>query len=146
MALTIEETILIAAPPEAVWRLLSDPRTWRLWWPGCVDAETGDRKTLHDGSELRLAVRLGWITCRFRTRVNAATTGKTLVWTGQGAGVTGVHAFYLDPRPNGTSVRQQERFSGAGVLLFRLLRFDRATAAMFRANLRGLKRMAERGA
>lgn len=143
--LTIEETILIAAPPDAVWRLLADLHTWRHWWPGCLEAETSDRKTLRDGSEFRLLLKLGWFKSRFRPRVNAATVGKTLVWTGQGAGVTGVHAFYLDPRPNGTFVRQQERFSGAGVLLFRLLRLDRATQAMFRANLKGLKRMTERG-
>ena len=143
--LTIEETILVAAPPESVWKLLTDLHTWRLWWPNCLEAETRDKKTLHDGSEFMMRLRLGWLNTRFRPRVNAATAPKHLVWTGRGAGVTGLHVFFLDPKPNGTFVRQIENFDGPGLLLFRLLRFDHATRRMFKANLRGLKRLAERG-
>ncbi len=144
--LQIEETIHIAAPPEVVWKFLVDPRSWQHWWPGCRDAETRDRKTLHDGSSFVLAVHLGWLTLRFNAQVEAATAPRALIWTASGAGVTGRHAFYLDAKPNGTFVREQESFSGAGVLLFRLLRFDAASRRMFQQNLRGLKRIAERSA
>jgi carbon monoxide dehydrogenase subunit G len=144
--LQIEESILIAAPPEVVWKHLAEPRGWRHWWPGCLEAETRDRKTLHDGSELRLALRLGWLTLKFSARVEAATPPRTLLWQGSGGGVTGRHAFYLEARPNGTFVRQQESFTGAGVLLFRLARFDAASRKMFQQNLKGLKRICERSA
>ncbi len=144
MAFSIQESILIAAPPETVWRPLADPYTWPTWWPGCRDAAAKDRKPLHDGSELRLVLRLGWITMPLAPRVEIATSGRALVWVGRGAGLTGRHAFYLDPQPNGTLVRQHESFSGPGLLLFRLLRLDVATRKMFRANLKGLKRTAER--
>jgi uncharacterized protein YndB with AHSA1/START domain len=142
--LTIDETILIAAPPEAVWKLLVDPNTWRHWWPGCLEAETKDRKMLHDGSELALRLKLGWIVLRTRPKVDAATPPKSLVWTGRSAGVIGRHAFYLDPKPSGTFVRQQQTFHGPGLVIYRLLRLDRAAQRMFHANLRGLKRFAER--
>ena len=144
-SLSIEETILIAAPPETVWRLLTDLHTWRHWWPGCLEAEAGDRKKLHDGSEFKLVLRLGFLNLKFRPRVAAASVDKSLVWSGRSAGVVGRHAFYLEAKPNGTFVRQQESFHGGGVLFYRLLRLDRATQRMFRANLKGLKRMAERG-
>ena len=144
--LTIEESILIAAPPESIWKLLVDLHSWRLWWPNCLEAETRDRKTLHDGSEFLLRLKLGWLKTKFKPRVNAATAPKLLVWTGRGAGLTGLHSFHLDPKPNGTFVRQIENFDGPGLLLFRLLRLDRATREMFQKNLRGLKRMAERAA
>lgn len=143
--LSIEASIHIAAPPETVWKLLADPHTWRHWWPGCVEAEAKDRKTLRDGSELKLVLRLAWLTTRVRPKVDAANAPKALVWTGRAAGITGRHAFYLEARPNGTFVRQQESFSGPGVLFFRLLFLDRATRRMFQANLKGLKRLAERG-
>ena len=145
MSLSIEETIHVAAPPESVWKLLVDLHTWRHWWPNCLEAETKDRKTLHDGSEFTLRLKLGLLQTKFRPKVDAATPPKHLVWTGRGAGVTGRHAFYLDAKPNGTFVRQQEKFDGPGVVLFRLLRLDRATRTMFQKNLRGLKRLAERG-
>jgi hypothetical protein len=144
VSLTIEETILVAAPPEAVWRLLADTHSWRLWWPACLEAESKDRKLLRDGSEFRLLLRLGWLNFRVHPRVEAATAPRSLVWTGTGAGITGRHAFYLDAKPAGTFVRQQETFTGPGLVLFRLLRLDRATQRMFHANLRGLKRLAER--
>ena len=144
MSATIEETIQIATAPEVVWKLLVDTHTWPHWWPGCLEAETKDRKQLHDGSEFTLLLKLGWINFRVQPKVNGATAPKSLVWTGRGAGVTGRHAFYLDARPAGTFVRQQETFHGPGVLPFRLLRLDHATRRMFHANLRGLKRLAER--
>lgn len=140
---TIDETILIAAPPETVWKLLADPRSWRHWWPGCLDAETKDRKTLHDGSEIALRLRFGWLVVPLRPRVDAATPPKSLVWTGRGFGVAGRHAFYLEAKPSGTFVRQQETFHGPAAALYRLLGLERLTRKMFRANLRGLKRFAE---
>ena len=143
--LQIEETIHIAAPPEVVWKYLADPRSWPHWWPGCREAETRDKKTLHDGSVLKVALRLGWLTLKFTARVEATTPLRTLLWEASGGGVTGRHAFYLDARPNGTFVRQQESFTGAGVLFFRLARLDAASRRMFQQNPRGLKRVCERG-
>ncbi len=144
MALEIAESIQVGTPPEAVWKLLADPTTWPIWWPGCRDAAAHDRKILRDGSQLKLALRLGWIILPLAARVELATPGRALIWVGRGAGVVGRHAFYLDARPNGTLVRQHEAFSGPGVLVFRLLRLDAATRRMFRDNLKGLKRAAER--
>jgi carbon monoxide dehydrogenase subunit G len=142
--LRIEESIHIAAGPEIVWRFLADPRSWQHWWPGFREGETKDRKALHDGSELKLGLHLGWVTIRFAVRVEAMTPPRSLLWVARGAGVVARHAFYLDARPNGTFVRQQQDLSGAGLLFFRLGRFDAATRRMLQQNLRGLKRMAER--
>jgi len=145
-SLRIEESIQIAAAPEIVWKCLADPRSWKHWWPGCREAETRDRKPLHDGSLFSVAQHLGWITLRFSARVEAATAPRSLHWVASAGGFSGRHAFHLDARPNGTFVRQHESFSGPGVLLFRLARFDVATRRMFQQNLKGLKRMAERSA
>jgi hypothetical protein len=91
-------------------------------------------------------VHLGWLTVKFTARVEAATAPRTLLWEASGGGVTGRHAFYLEARPSGTFVRQQESFTGFGVLFFRLMRFDAASRRMFQQNLRGLKRICERSA
>ncbi len=118
MALTtlaIEESIHIAAAPEIVWRFLAEPRSWQHWWTGCRGAETQDRKTLHDGSQLLLALHLGWMTWKFTVRIGAMTANRSLAWAGKGGGVGSRHAFYLDAKPNGTFVRQQATFSGPGV-------------------------------
>lgn len=144
MSLRIEETTHIAAPPESVWKFLADLHSWQHWWPGCREAEAKDRKPLHDGSSFLLAVHLGWLTVKFDARVEAATPPRSLLWVASGGGVTARHAFYLDAKPNGTFVRQQESLSGPGLLFFRLARFDAASRRMFQHNLRGLKRIVER--
>ncbi len=144
--LAIDESIQIAAAPETVWRFLADPQSWTHWWPGCRAVQTKDRKTLHDGSQFDLDLHLGWLTLKFTARVEAATPQRQLIWTGRGGGLSGRHAFYLDAKPNGTFVRQQETLTGAGVLLFRLLRLDVASRRMFQGSLRGLKRIVERAA
>ncbi len=145
MATTIEESILVRVPAESVWRALENPWSWPQWWPGCLEARTEDRKPMREGGRLHLVLRPGWVTLTFRPTVDVLQPGRALIWTGRGAGVTGRHAFYLEPAPGGLRVRQREDFSGPGVALLALLGQLSATRRMFRENLKGLKRVAERG-
>ena len=144
MPLLIEESIRIGAAPETIWKFLSEPQSWRFWWPNCRLAETMDRRPLRDGSQLELVLELGLFPITFRPTVEVAQPNRALLWVGRGLGVTSRHAFYLEPKPNGTEVRQRETIEGWGVPLFRLLRLQHATAVMFKQNLRGLRKMAER--
>lgn len=144
MALVLEESAVAGAPAEAVWRLVCDPTTWRLWWPGCLEAETKDRRPLHDGSQLRLVVKPSWIAIRFALRVEVATPPRALILAGQGAGMAIRHSFFFETRPAGTLVRERQELSGWGLAPFRLLRQEVATGARLRENLKGLKRLAER--
>jgi uncharacterized protein YndB with AHSA1/START domain len=145
MPLAIEETTLVGAPPEAIWRLLEDSYHWNLWWREVLESEPLDRKPLHDGSRLRLLVQPSWIPIRYRPVVEVATPNRALIWSAPGGGMTTRHAFYLEPKPNGTLVRQRQDLSGWGLLPFRLLRLHHATRRMLHDNLRGLKKLAERG-
>lgn len=145
MPTTIEESIRITAPPETVWRLLENPWGWQQWWPACRDARTEDRKPLRDGSRLYLVLRPGWLTMTFRPVVDVFQPGRALIWTGNGLGVRGRHSFFLEAVPGGTRLRQREELSGPGLVLMALLGQLHATRRMFRENLKGLKRVAERG-
>jgi hypothetical protein len=80
-----------------------------------------------------------------RPAVEVARPPKTLIWSVRLLGTAGRHAFYLEPRPNGTLVRERLNLDGGGLTLLRLLRFDRALAVSIHDNLRGLRRLAERG-
>jgi len=144
MALTLEDTTLVGASPEAIWKLATDPTCWRYWWPGCLEAEAGDRKPLHDGSQLRLVVKPSWIAIRYRARVEISTPPRALIWSARGGGLAVRHHLYLDAKPSGTLVRHREDFAGWGLAPFRLLRLDVATRRMSREALKGLKKLAER--
>ena len=144
MPLTLEDSVHIGAPAESVWRLLADPASWRFWWPHCSSAEAADRRPLRDGSRLEISLQPGLVPYTVRAEVEVAQPGRALIWRATTFGTRGRHAFYLEPRPNGTRVRESGTYEG-NLLLFRLLRRDVATAKMFHGNLRGLKRAAERG-
>ena len=144
MPLTIEHTVRIGAPPESIWRLLVDPNSWRYWWPNLRDVETADRKPLREGSTLAIGLQMGLLPITLQARVEMMREAKALHWTVSRLGVTGRHAFYLEPRRSGTAVIRREQLTGPGLLFFRLLRMDHATAVMFRESLKGLKKLVER--
>ena len=103
MALLIEESIRVGAAPETIWKFLSEPQSWRYWWPNCRLAETADRRPLRDGSQLELVLELGLFPITFRPTVEVAQPNRALLWVGRGFGVTGRHAFYLEQKSNGRS-------------------------------------------
>ncbi len=144
MPLLIEESARIGAAPETVWKLLSEPKTWRYWWPGVKQAESADRQALHDGSHFELALELGPFSVTLRPTVEVAQPNRALLWVSRSMGVERRHAFYLESGAHGTTVRQRGTFAGGGMPLFRLLRLHHAYAVMFRKSLSGLRKMAER--
>ena len=96
MALSIEESVQVATSPGVVWKLLSDPRTWMLWWPSCLEAEALDKKLLRDGSKLRLVLQPSFLRFGVTATVEVATADRALLWRGAAWGVEGRHAFYLE--------------------------------------------------
>jgi carbon monoxide dehydrogenase subunit G len=144
LSLAIEESIVVGARPEAVWRLISDPVSWRFWWPKCRSAETVDRKPLREGSELVLVLELGLLPINWHAKVEVMQPNRALMLDGHGFGVRGRHAFYLEEKRNGTQVREREAFEGWGLIPFQLLGLAHGTSVMFKENLKGLRKMAER--
>jgi hypothetical protein len=142
--LALEQSILVGAAPEKIWRLISEPASWRFWWPQCKAAETADRRPLHDGSRVEIQLHGGLLPWTARAEAEVVQRERALLLRYVTLGTTLRLGFYLDARPNGTAVR--ERLAGEGsLLLYRLLRRDLAAAKSIHDNLRGLKRAAERG-
>ena len=144
MALLIEESTRVAAPPDAVWKLLSEPKSWRYWWPGVRAAESSDRRPLHDGSTFEVTIALGPFPVTLRPTVEVAQPNRALLWVSRSLGVERRHAFYIETGAQTTSVRQRCTFAGVGMPLFRLLGLPQAYSEMFRKSLSGLRKMAER--
>jgi hypothetical protein len=144
LALLVEESAHIRAAPETIWKYLSEPQSWRFWWPNCKQAETADRRPLHDGSSFELTLDLGPFTVTQRPTVEMAQPNRALMWVARSMGVTRRHAFYIEPGKNGVTVRERCTFEGWGMPLFRFLGLQQRSSEMFRGNLRGLRKMAER--
>ncbi len=107
-----ETGIFIAASPERVWMLLTDPEAHAAWNP-MMQAVKG---SFTPGRRVRLTMRTpSGGTMRFRPRVLVADPGRELRWLGR-LGLPrlfdGEHYFRLIPEAGGTRLIQGERFRG----------------------------------
>lgn len=106
--------LMVAAPPEIVWEVLSGLSRWPDWNPDVksvsVDGPIGP------GTVFRWKAGPSNITSTLR-EVDAP---RTLGWTGSSMGIHAGHAYRLEPRVGGTLVWTRESWDG---LLPSLLRW-----------------------
>ncbi|EKV31999.1 hypothetical protein C882_3063 [Caenispirillum salinarum AK4] len=143
MALTIEQSVDIAAPSGTVWRVLADTDSYATWNP-FIQSLSG---RLEPGARLTARICLpGRPPIVFRPRVLVATPDRELRWLGRMAlpGLfDGEHWFTISPRtPSTCRFTQGECFRGLLVPAFTRT-LPETTAGAFRAMNQALKQRAE---
>jgi uncharacterized protein YndB with AHSA1/START domain len=134
-----EREIEIAAPPEAVWEVLTDFARWPQWNPEVKSMSF--EGPLAPGSVFRWKAGPGTIV----STVEEIDRPRYVRWRGRTMTIGAVHEWRVEERDGGTHVETEESFSG---VLARLLRgslqkqLDRALDE----GLGHLKREAERRA
>ena len=113
---SIEARLVIAAPPEAVWKVLTDTDNYSAWNPIFVTL-TGE---VRPGSDLALEMTLeDGQTSQITVSVDAIEEFRSIQ---QSAGVpcilTAHHEWRLEPIEEGTLVVQHETYRGVGVLFY----------------------------
>jgi uncharacterized protein YndB with AHSA1/START domain len=102
----VEAEIEIAAPPEAVWEVLTDLARWPSWNPDVKSMSF--EGAVAEGSEFRWKAGPGTITSTLRRVERPRLIG----WTGRTLGTNAVHVYRLEPRDGGTRVHTEESFAG----------------------------------
>lgn len=113
MERTVRTGIVIDAPPEQVWLVLTGFGGHVAWNP-CLRTIDGEAKPKHS---LRITIRFGWLPpIRFRARIDRFSRNEILGWRAAfflGL-LTGRHWFELQPLDAGkTLFIHAESFSGA---------------------------------
>lgn len=130
-------SVQIAAPPEKIWALLTDPASWPEWEPNCtrIDGQiaVGQQLTVHT----KLSDRA------FPARVTSMDPPTSMVWSwGMPLGMfKGERTFRLTPKDGGTEVYCGEEFSGWALFAFGRMVPDLTEA--FQQFAQGLKARAE---
>jgi len=141
----IRTEIDIAAPPEAVWDVLSRLDAWSEWNP--VIAGVTLRGPLREGTRGTLTIALPAPLGRQTLTVQLVTVrpSQELAWRGGVAGVIqGVHGFRLEPTARGTRLVHTEVFAGVlAPVLVRLIRGQLGKG--YRRLNQGLRNRCERG-
>ena len=103
--------IVIAAPPENVWRWLIRAALWPQWYPNSSDIHFISTS----GPDLRERTRFRWNTFGFRItcKVLEFEPCARLAWEAEGIGIDAYHAWLLTPlEGGGTHVLTQETQHG----------------------------------
>ena len=113
---SVRAEILIQAPPEEVWAVITDPTSYPEWNPIFVSYD-GE---FAQGNQIALQLKMGE-----SDPVSVQVEVKDFVpkqWIHQGGGIllilTYDHNWYLEALPEGTKVTQYEYYTGVYVLFW----------------------------
>ena len=105
--------VLIEAPVERVWGLLSDAPGWGAWATDIHDVRVDSTVTVD--------ARFAWANGKARVRSTFAVVdaGRELTWTGVSSGAKAVHRHVLETTDDGaTRVFSEESMAGPLLVLF----------------------------
>ena len=103
---TAEGEVLIAAPPETVWAVISDLPSWPTW-NAAVKSMTFEG-SLEPGSTFRWKSGSASLV----STLKSVEAPREIGWTGISMGIHAVHVFHFDPSNGGTRARSAESFRG----------------------------------
>ena len=103
----------IAAPPDAVWEVLTAFERWPSWLRDVKSMSI--EGPVAAGTVFRWKAGPGTIT----STIQRVERPRLIAWTGRTLGIEAIHFWHLDARDGGTFVRTEESYEG---LVARLLR------------------------
>jgi carbon monoxide dehydrogenase subunit G len=143
MAIHIERTVNINAPPERVWAVMVDVERWPEWTESMKSVERLDSGEFGVGSKAKLRIRRSpnanvWT-------VTELAPNRSFTWETNSGGVKGMAAHVIDPDGNGSKVTLTVDLSGIVATLFGPMIGDQSRKNV-EMEAEGLKRRSEEGA
>lgn len=137
----VSNTVEIAAPPERVWSVLTDFASYPTWNP-FIESLAGVPRV---GEKLSVRIHPpGGRAMSFKPTVLVAEENRRLHWLGRLLlpGIfDGEHHLDLTPTANGTSFKQEEKFSGIVVRLMGNTTFEQTQQGFVEMNAALRKRV-----
>jgi uncharacterized protein YndB with AHSA1/START domain len=133
------DEVLVGAPPETVWSVISDIAGWPRWNPDVRDARIdGEFAT---GTSFEWKAGPGTI----RSTLKEVDRPRLVGWTGKTMGIPAIHIYRLEEAGDQTRVVLEESWDGVLSRLFRKY-FQTTLDKAVTGGLRALKSEAERRA
>ena len=144
-SVVVQESTLISASPEEVWRVFSQLERWPLWNPVCRRARHLTGPPWRKGSTLEITLKPWWLALTFRPTVLESSPPERVLWLGRGGGVYGQHTFTFEAEGEGTRATSYEVFSGTMLWAMPLVSPAGRVKRMFAQWLEALKAEVEKG-
>jgi hypothetical protein len=140
--MVIEESLIIRAPVKKTWDVFVDLTCWADWNRVLTDISASDM-CLTDGSGFRCCMRPYFFTVYFEPKVSEVIPYRKVVWTAGKFGISSLHEFLFEERPEGVEIISRERFKGVPVLLGAMLFLEGKIRELTVSFLDGLRQAAE---
>src|SRR5918994_513766 len=131
--------IVIEAPADAVWDVLTAIERWPSWNPEVKEVSIAG--AVAPGTQFRWKAGPGTIT----STLQHVDRPHVIAWTGRTFGMKAFHVWRLEPNNGATRVQTEETFDGLMARLFRR-RLSKTLTSSLESGLRHLKTEAERRA
>ncbi len=143
-SVTIQESLLIVAPPESVWRIFRDVERWPVWCPAVRKAKLESGDLDHAGGKFRFTVKPWWLPLEARATVVASQPPERITWGVSKNGAYAQHSFTFEAKDGGTLVTSYEVFSGPMLWALPLVMPQHRIRRMFQTWIGALKAEVER--
>ena len=139
----IRESLMIAAPPERVWRVFTEVERWPRWNPVVRSPRFREGPPWQRGAVLEFTVKPWWKSLRIRGEIIDVSPRSSVTWAGGGGGIFGKHTFTFEPDGEGTLATNMEVFMGPGLGLMWIVMPQARVRALFAEWLALLKAESE---
>lgn len=143
--MVIEESTVINAPLDIVWRNFIDLTCWAEWNTVLCDVSV-EEESIRQGSSFSCSIRPFLLPLYFRPKVEEEVPLERVVWRGEKFGIAAVHEFIFKAVAGAVTVKSRETFSGVLAPLAGLAFSRQRLTELTRIFLSDLRRRAESGA
>jgi hypothetical protein len=140
--MVVEESVLIHALPEKVWKTFTDLSCWGDWNTVLRDVSAGG-SSIEEGGRFRCSIRPFFFPVHLDPVIEEVIPREKIVWAGTKYGVSSRHEFIFESDEGGVFVVSRETFSGIAVEAVPALFPEQRIRELTRLFLRDLKEEAE---
>lgn len=140
--MVIEESTVINAPLEEVWKNFIDLTCWAEWNTVLRDVSGGE-DTIREGGSFSCSITPFLLPVYFRPKIEEVVPLRRVVWRGDKLGITAIHEFLFESSDDAVTVKSRETFSGPLVPLAGLPFSQLRIRQLTRIFLSDLRRRAE---
>jgi hypothetical protein len=112
----IEESVLINADVNTIWKTFTDLTCWADWNSVATDVASGSGR-LEEGERFTFCLRPFSVPIMIEPRIEEVIPREKVVWTGTKFGIFSRHEFLFQQAANGVLVTSRETFRGLLLLL-----------------------------
>ena len=142
--MTVEESVLIDAPIDRVWKTFTDLSCWEEWNSILQDVRSQNDRLAEPGDRFTCKVRPFSFRIEFESEIEEVVPHRRVVWRGERFGITGRHSFEFSEEEGGrVRVTSREGFNGPTTAVAGLLFPWKRIREMTRSLLESLKYEAE---